>query len=63
MNGFLTFPEDCKIVNIRTGSGDRKHLVYADLVDSGGTLLISATLQYITERVILDVYTSDKAEK
>jgi len=41
---------DYKITNIRAGKGNRSHILYACLCD-GDRLLISATLDYITERL------------
>ncbi len=38
--------EGAKIVNIRRGRGDRKHFIYASIVDKEGGLLVSATLEY-----------------
>jgi hypothetical protein len=41
----------CSIVNIRRGAADkgRDHILYAKLVDENGDLVISATLDYITQ--------------
>ena len=39
------------ITNIHRGKGAREHIVYANLVGRDGTLLISATLQYIVEKL------------
>ena len=41
--------EGCSITNIRRGTGDKSQWIYANLVDKDGKLLISATLDYITE--------------
>lgn len=38
---------NCKIIGIRRGEGDRSSILYARLVDQQGQLLISATLDYI----------------
>jgi hypothetical protein len=43
--------KDCSIVNIRRGTDDKSQWVYANLVDKDGKLLISATLDYIIERL------------
>lgn len=42
--------ENYKIVNIRRGKGHRSDTLYASLMD-GDVLLISATLDYITQRL------------
>jgi len=42
-----TFKAGCTITNIRKGVGKRQKVVYADLVDRDGVLIISATLSYI----------------
>ena len=42
-----TFKAGCTITNIRKGVGKREKVVYADLVDRDGVLIISATLSYI----------------
>jgi hypothetical protein len=39
------------IKNIRKGTGDRSHIVYAQLYDEYNDLVISATLSYIMERL------------
>ena len=39
--------DGCQVVNIRRGKGVRASVVYANLVDKNGNLLISATLDYI----------------
>ena len=39
------------IVNIRKGKGNRSNIIYAKLVDENGELIISATLDYIIERL------------
>jgi hypothetical protein len=41
--------KNCRIVDIRRGSGERSHLIYAQLVNDKDELLISATLDYIVE--------------
>ena len=41
--------ENCQIINIRRGRGDRCHLVYAHLVDPTGRLIMSGTLTYIMD--------------
>ena len=38
-----------RIVNIRFGKENRSHILYANLVDKDGGLLIAATLDYIVE--------------
>jgi hypothetical protein len=42
---------NCTITNIRRGdkSQGRDHIIYAHLVDGNGMLVISATLEYITD--------------
>ena len=40
--------DGCQIVNIRRGKGPRADIIYAQVVDKNGNLLISATLDYIT---------------
>lgn len=40
--------DGCRIVNIRRGKGTRAGIVYAQVVDKNGNLLISATLDWIT---------------
>lgn len=42
------FPCGLVVTNIRRGAGARSKNVYAELRDSNGELLISATLDYIT---------------
>lgn len=46
------FPFGCRIVNIKRGTGARHRYVYAQLRDINGELLISATLEYITEQLM-----------
>lgn len=41
--------KNCRIVNIRRGSGKRSHLIYAELVNDKDELLIGATLDYIVK--------------
>ena len=45
------FPAGCKIVDIERGKGSRNKLIYAKLIGPDGSLLISATLEYIYERL------------
>ena len=49
---------NCKIVNINRGKGNRSIYIYAELRNEKDELLISATLDYIvkvlTERLPLD---------
>lgn len=46
------FPFGCRIVNIKRGTGPRHCYVYAQLLDINNELLISATLDYITEQLL-----------
>ena len=46
-----TFKAGCTITNIRNGKGRRQNIVYADLVDRDGVLIISATLPYIADQL------------
>lgn len=41
--------KNCRIIDIRRGSGKRSHLIYAQLVNDKDELLISATLDYVVE--------------
>jgi hypothetical protein len=43
--------KDCKIVNIRRGKGNNKHIL-AELRDKDGKILVSATLDYIVDALI-----------
>lgn len=45
-------PAGCTITDIRPGDGIRSRFVYARLRAPDGTILISATLEYINERLI-----------
>ena len=47
----IVYPLGCKIVDIERGKGSRKKFIYAKLVGPDGGLLISATLEYIYERL------------
>lgn len=38
---------DCKIVDIHYGKGERKHIIYARVVNAKGETMISATFDYI----------------
>lgn len=40
---------DCKIINIHKGKGKRSSIIYAQLVDKEGQLLISVDLPYIMQ--------------
>ena len=44
-------PVDCSIINIRRGAGHREQFIYCDLIGPDGRLIISADLDYITERL------------
>ena len=46
-----TFKAGCTITHIRNGKGRRQNIVYADLVDRDGVLIISATLSYIADQL------------
>lgn len=39
------------ITNIRRGKNERRHVIYAELRDEKNELVISATLQYIHDRI------------
>ncbi len=39
------------ITNIKRGKGNRKSIVYAEIRNSKGSLLVSATLEYCTQRM------------
>lgn len=45
-------PTGCVITNIRRGIGARRSVVYAQLHGPDGELLISATLDYITTKIM-----------
>ena len=45
------FPAGCKITDIKRGKGARHEYIYAFLRDPDGKLLISASLDYITEQL------------
>jgi len=45
-------PYGCKIVNIKRGTGARHRHVYAELRELDGSLLISATLEYIAAWIL-----------
>ena len=46
------FPKGCTITDIRRGTFDRKLYVYAVLRSPDGSVLIRATLDYITEQLL-----------
>ena len=46
-----SFPVGCKIIDIKRGKGSRNKFIYAKLIGPDGFLLISATLEYIYERL------------
>ena len=46
------FPKGCTISNIRQGKGERSCYIYADLRGPDGAWLISATLEYINQRLL-----------
>ena len=46
-----SFPVGCEIVDIKRGKGSRNKFIYARLIGPDGNLLISATLDYIYERL------------
>ena len=48
-DGRRVFPAGCTISNIRNGIGQRGGAVYANLRGPDGELIISATLNYISE--------------
>jgi hypothetical protein len=52
MDPVRKFPFGCKIVNIQRGTGARHRRVYAELRKFDGSLLITATLDYITEQIL-----------
>lgn len=39
------------ITNIRRGKNERQHIIYAELRDEQGELVIAATLDYIHDRI------------
>lgn len=39
----------CMITNFRRGKGERGHIIYCNLVDKDGVVLICASLDYICE--------------
>jgi len=43
--------QDWNITNIHRGKGNRRHIIYAELCDNKNELVISATLDYIKERI------------
>jgi len=43
--------EGWNITNIRRGKGTRRHIIYAELRDNNNGLVISATLDYIEQRI------------
>ena len=45
--------ENCRIVDIKRGTGNRSHYIYAALVNEKGELLISATLDYIVDALAI----------
>lgn len=47
----LTKGNGMMIVNIHRGKGERAGIVYAELIAKDGHLLISATLDYIVEKL------------
>ena len=44
--------KDASICNIRRGEGERNKYVYAEIRDVNDNLLVSADLDYCTERMI-----------
>jgi len=48
----LPFPKECVIKNIYRGEAGGSCYVYASLYSPEGELLISATLDYINERIL-----------
>lgn len=48
------YPKGCTITNLRQGEGPRCCFIYADLIAPNGTLLISATLDYINEKLVVN---------
>lgn len=46
------FPKGSQIVDIRPGKGERAHILYAKIVDARGVLLVNATLEYCTNRLL-----------
>ena len=46
------FPKGCRIENIRQGKGERSCYIYGDLRGPDGVWLISATLEYINQRLL-----------
>ena len=46
------FPNGCTITNIIQEEGARSGLIYARLVGPDGQIIISATLEYIYERLV-----------
>jgi hypothetical protein len=53
---YRQFPKECVISNIRRGKANRSHIVYANLRNKDGTLIISATLDYITKELERGVF-------
>jgi hypothetical protein len=51
----ITDYSKCTIVNIHRGkaSDNRSHIIYANLIDDKGQLVISATLDYIIDTIKL----------
>ena len=43
--------KDASICNIRRGKGERRKFIYAEIRDVDGGLLVSADLDYCTERM------------
>lgn len=48
----IPFPKGCTITNIRQGKDARFCYIYADLRGPDGVLLISATIDYINQRLL-----------
>ena len=57
-----TIPEGCTITNIRRGKGAREQFVYASLISPDGELLISATLEYITQQIMQSKINSQEGD-
>jgi len=47
VDNIASFYKDCRITNFRRGKGNRSHIIYCNLVDKDGVVLIHADLDYI----------------
>lgn len=47
----MNINREWRITNIRCGKDERSHIVYAELHDDTGALVISATLEHIVQRI------------